>query len=422
MRVLNLHGKRLVILLCATFWAASFPGPAGGDWPGLWGERRDAVASGPLKVRAGMEVKEIWRRPIGRGYSEVAVVAGRAYAAFSDGQTDFLAALDLGTGEEIWKARMEATYRGHDGSDDGPISTPVVSGGRVFFLDPRGKIFAFDAATGRETWRRDLAVDFGAVAPYWGFSTSPLPVEQLLLVQAGGAERHNLVALEQVSGKTVWSSHPANQNGYSSPVLGNLSGTEQVVAVTSDKVFAVNPKDGTVLWAHPSVGEPRSSPVLLPGDRVLISSWFESAVLEVTSEEREWKAEELWKAPILKANYSPTVYHQGYLYGMNGAYLTCVDPETGEPRWRQKVYNASLILVDAHLAVLGEKSGNFHLVEATPKGFREKLKVRVFNPGARSITGPVFVSGRFLLRNGEEMVLLEVVEGKSEEKEGEVGL
>lgn len=385
--------------------------PQSVEWPGLWGPNRDARVAGPLRVEPGMQVREIWRRPLGKGYSEVAMAAGRGYTMYTDGQIDHLLAFDLATGKEVWNAGMEKTLRGQSGSDDGPISTPTIADGRIFALDPWGKLFAFDQATGKVLWTRDLKAELGAVAPFWGFATTPLPLGRTLIIQAGGAERNNLVALDPATGKTVWSSQPANENGYSSPVLMTLAGVPQIVGATNDKVFGVVPEDGSVLWTHPAPGEPRQAPVTLPGDRVLVMSPTDVALLRVSSENGVWKVQELWRKPAFKGNYSPVVYHQGYLYGMNGSFLACVDPETGETKWREKVYNATLLLVDGHLAVVGERSGNFHLIEATGEGFREKLRAPIFTPGARTLTGPMFVGGRFLLRNSEEMVMFELTRG-----------
>lgn len=378
------------------------------DWPGLWGPNRNARVAGPLRVEPGTQLVEVWRRPLGKGYSEVAMAGGRGYTLLTDGEVDHLLAFDLATGKDVWRTRMDKTLRGQSGSDDGPISTPLIAGARIFALDPWGKLFAFDRATGKVLWSRDLKTELGAVPPFWGFATSPLPVGETLIVQAGGAESNNLVALDQASGKTVWTSHPAKENGYSSPVLLTLAGTPQVVAATSDKVFGVKAGDGSVLWSHPSIGEPRQAPVALPEDRLLVLSPTEAALLKVVSEGGAWKVQELWRKPVFKGNYSPVVYHDGFLFGMSGAYLVCVDPASAEVKWREKVYNASLLLVGGYLAVVGERSGNFHLVEATGEGFREALRAPVLTPGARTLTGPMFAGGRFLLRNGEEMVMFEL--------------
>jgi outer membrane protein assembly factor BamB len=415
---------KLSVLVALFFVTLDLQGQAGNrpaEWPGLWGPGRDARVAGPLRVTPGMRIKEIWRRPIGKGFSEVAVAGGRGYVTFSDGEVDQLAALDLATGKEIWRSRMDPTYRGHDGSDDGPISTPILAGERIFSLNPWGKLFAVDKATGRGLWSRDLKAELGANPPFWGFATTPLPVGNSLVIQAGGEQSNNLVALDQATGKTLWTSHPASQNGYSSPVLMVFGGVEQIVAATTDKVFGVKPGDGSILWSVPSPGEPHQSPVPLPGDRFLLVTWEHATVYRIAQEGGAWKVQELWKKPVLKATYSPAVYYEGNVYGMNGTYLVCVNPDSGEVKWREKVYNAALLLVGGHLAVIGERSGNFQLVEATPEGFREKLKAHVFNPGARSLTGPMFVGGRFLLRNVEEMVMFELTEGAPAPAAGKEG-
>lgn len=417
------HERKLRLVLIVGLLAAGGIGWAkssAAEWPGLWGPARNACVAASLKIAAGADLEEIWRRPVGRGYSEVPVVGDRGYVTFSDGEIDQLAAIELATGKEVWRAPLEVTHRGHDGSGDGPISTPVVDDGRIFTLEPHGRLFAHEAATGEPQWHRDLVADFGAEPPFYGYGTTPLAIDGKLVVLTGATERANVVALDSASGETLWTSHPATGSGYASPVATTLHGVTQIVANTGDRIFSLAPEDGSVLWSVPGVGDPLQGPLPLPENRILVISWNESVVFEVALAGKTWSVREVWRKPVLKSTYSPAVYRDGYLYGMNRTYLTCLDAATGELRWRHKVYDASVILVGDQVAVLGTRSGNFHLVEATPDEFRETLRVQVFSPGARSMTGPVFVDGRFLLRNGEEMVMLKLVAGRKEEtrKEG----
>ena len=69
----------------------------------------------------GFGLELIWKKPLGSGYSRIAVADGRGVTMFSDGEFDRLVALDVDTGEEIWRYQIATTYRGHDGSQDGPI-------------------------------------------------------------------------------------------------------------------------------------------------------------------------------------------------------------------------------------------------------------------------------------------------------------
>jgi hypothetical protein len=77
-------------------------------------------------------------------------------------------------------------------------------------------------------------------------------------------------------------------------------------------------------------------------------------------------------------------------------------------KWRQKTYSGSLILVNGHLVILGDASGDLRIALARPDQYQERLKVPVFNAGATSFTNPVFASGRLILRNTEEIVALEI--------------
>ena len=51
--------------------------------------------------------------------------------AFSDGEADYLVSLDASSGVEQWRYRISDAYKGHDGSDDGPLATPAIAGAAV---------------------------------------------------------------------------------------------------------------------------------------------------------------------------------------------------------------------------------------------------------------------------------------------------
>jgi outer membrane protein assembly factor BamB len=405
-----------VVLGLAGGAVATVPGTdTAADWPGLWGAGRDGAAVGEgVGLGTATQAKVLWRRPLGSGYSEVAIVAGRGYTMDTDGTNDRVVAFDPTTGKELWAVPVGAAYRGHDGSDDGPISTPTVDGAQVFALGPRGGLFALEAASGKVLWKRELVADLQVAAPHYGFAAAPLLVGDaesgLVVVQAGG-EAHNLVAFDRATGKTAWSVAHSKKSGYASPVFATLGGVPQVISLTADQLYGVRSEDGKLLWSHPVPDEPGRSPLVVPGDRVLVSFWGESLMVQVSAAGGAFTARELWKKPQLRATYSPTVHHAGHLFGMNGDYLVCLDAATGEVKWRQKLYGSSLIRIGGHLAVLGLSSGNLHLVEASPEGFRERFKSRVFNPGARCYTGPSWAGGKLYLRNLEEMVAVEITAG-----------
>jgi hypothetical protein len=92
-------------------------------WPGLWGPARTGSTEGPKSPSA---FKELWRKPSAGGYSEVVSVGDRAYTLELKDGVDDAVAFDAQSGREVWRARIAETYRGHDGSHDGPIGTPAI--------------------------------------------------------------------------------------------------------------------------------------------------------------------------------------------------------------------------------------------------------------------------------------------------------
>ena len=254
------------------------------DWPGLWGPARNGMTVGRGTLAAS-EPKVLWRRAVAGGYSEIVVHGNRAFTMELHDGVDYITALDAASGRELWRLRVGPTYKGHGGSDDGPISTPAVEGNELFALGPRGEFIAVDIASGKERWRHDLVSAFGATAPTWGFAASPLIEGTLVIVPTGGPQSRGLLAFDRATGKLVWNAAVSKVTGYASAVSATVDGVRQVITVASDSVYAVAPADGRILWtaaAFGGKGEVANSPVVLPGNRVLVSNWEESALIGIS--------------------------------------------------------------------------------------------------------------------------------------------
>jgi len=401
-----MHFIGLLAVLLSPLIQAPVSSPAA--WPGLWGPSRNGTISGELPPGGGAP-EVLWRRPVGGGYSEIAVHAGRAFTMELRDGDDFIVALDAGTGRVHWSVRVGPTYRGHGGSDDGPISTPAVDGTDLFALGPHGHLIAVDVATGKERWRHDLVRAFGAAPPTWGFAASPLIEAGLVIIPTGGADSKGLLAFDRSTGRPAWSTLVTKGTSYASAVSATIGGVRQVLAVASDGVFAVSPKDGRLLWSAPGPGgniEVANSPLVLPGDRVLVSNWEQSLLLGVSKRGDAFEARERWRSPRLRSSNGPTVYRGGFLYGFAGAQLIAMDAETAEVAWRERTGPGTLIAVGDQLVVLGQDSGEVQIGSVSPAGFTLHRRARVLEAGVRAVTGPSFANGALLVRNLEEIVAL----------------
>jgi outer membrane protein assembly factor BamB len=378
------------------------------SWPGLWGPSRNGTTSGSLQASDG-QAQVLWRRSVGGGYSEIAVVRGRAFTLELRDGVDYIVAIDGTTGRELWRVRIGATYRGHGGSDDGPISTPAIDGNDLFVAGPRGHLIAVDVSTGRERWRHDLASEFEATMPTWGFAASPLIEGPLVVVPTGGPNSRGLLAFDRLSGKLVWNAAVAKATAYSSAIAGPIAGTRQIVAVASDRLYAVDPSSGRVLWEAPGTGgtiEVSNSAAILPGDRVLLSNWEESIMVRVTRDQQGWSVRELWRSNRLRNANGPTIYRDGFLYGFAGSILVCVNADTQEIAWRERTGAGTVIAVGSQLVVLGQESGEMSIIDMSPERFILRHRVRVLAEGIRAVTGPSFEDGRLFMRNLREIVAI----------------
>ena len=115
-----------------------------------------------------------------------------------------------------------------------------------------------------------------------------------------------------------------------------------------------------------------AQPVLIGDDRVFLSgSGAGATVIELSRVNDRFTVETVWSNNRMKNKFSSSVLHEGYIYGLDGTILACVDAATGELQWKGGRYGyGQLLLADSHLVVVTER-GDLVLVRATPAGHEE---------------------------------------------------
>jgi len=406
--MIRVLGSWIVVCLVALSVAVA------GDWPHLRGPNLDGRVAGAGALQDGQfGLKLAWKAPLGPGYSGVAIADGRAVTLYSDGESDWAVALDVKTGKQAWRYRIAEANKGHDGSDDGPLSTPVISDGVVYGLGPKGQLFAVRVSDGEKVWSKSLQQDFGAEVPHFGFTTTPLVEGDLLVVQTGGAEGRAISGIDKKTGEMRWSLGD-DKVEYQSPASMELGGRRQIVAISGKQIQGIQPSTGKVLWEHAldendSVGS--ANPTHAGGDRLLLFASGAAVVLQVGATDEGFEVKELYRSEELGNTYAVPVYHDGHLYGFKGQFLTCVNAETGERVWKSRPPGGrGLILVDWHLVVFGAE-GNVVVAEATPEGYREKTRLQALD--GSGYTWPSFADGQIFVRNLKEMASVSVVAGSA---------
>ncbi len=411
-----------IVALCLT----ALHGSEACEWPAFRGSESDGTCHGetPLGEVEDLGLKVAWRRSLGSGYSGVSVVSDQAVTLFSDGTLDVAAAFDTATGNEIWRFPIGPTYRGHDGSHDGPIATPLIAGDSVFVLGPHGGLYALDIGTGEMIWSTHLAEDQGAMQPIYGFGASPIFAGGIVVVAAGThgdpfakgppGEGPSILGFDPASGKKLWQVGKDTVN-YQSPMRATVIGRHLVIATTDDHLYGLEAKTGEVLWQveHGGVryagpGSLSMNPVALGAGRFLLTNAPDNstAVELAPGEDSRIGLREIWTSRSIRGSYAIPLYHDGHLYAYSKTFLTCVDAATGGSVWRSRQPGDGFpILVDGHLVVM-TKGGGLHIAEAIPEGYREVASLKLFENG--SWTPPSFAGGRIYARGLSGLAAVEL--------------
>jgi outer membrane protein assembly factor BamB len=377
----------------------------GYDWPGFRGRERNGVVRG-VRIDTDWSASppvQLWRRPIGPGWSSFAVHGDLVYTQEQRGEEEIVSCYSLTTGEPLWRHRDAVRFYESNGGP-GPRGTPTVHNGRVYSFGATGIVNALDAATGAVVWSRNAMIDTGAQIPGWGFASSPLVFNDAVIVAASG----RLVAYEIATGNPRWV-RQTRGGGYSSPQMVTIDGVNQILLLSGGGVTSVAPADGSVLWEHSWLdGVSIVQPALAVDGDVLVAAGDAMGGagirrVAVAHGSGGWTVEERWTSRGLKPYYNDFVVHKGHAFGFDGTILACIDLSDGTRKWKGGRYGAGqlVLLPDQDVLLVLSEEGELALVSATPDRFTEIARFPAIE--GKTWNHPVLVGDILLVRNGEEM-------------------
>jgi outer membrane protein assembly factor BamB len=377
----------------------------GGDWPGFRGPGRDGVIPG-VRIETNWSQSppvELWRRPVGPGWSSFAVRDGLLYTQEQRGSDEVVACYSLATGKPVWR-HGDATRFWESNGGAGPRATPTLANGRVYTFGATGILNALDAGSGAVVWSRNAASDTHTKVPGWGFASSPLVVDDVVIVAAGG----KLAAYDLATGKPRWSG-PDGGDSYSSPQLLTIDGVAQVLLMSAHGVTSVAPADGTLLWQYAWKSDTRILQPALTSDGNLLMMALTAGGgtgfrrIAVAHGAGGWTTKDRWTSLGLKPYFNDFVVHNGHAFGFDGGILACVDLKDGTRKWKggRYGYGQLVLLPDQDLLLVLSEEGELALVAATTDKFTELARFPAIE--GKTWNHPALVNNVLLVRNGEEM-------------------
>jgi len=394
-----------------------------GEWPQFLGPNRDATSpeKGLMRAWPAGGPKVLWTVEVGPGYGGPAIRDGQVHILDRQkGQADVLRVFDLATGKELWKFGYPAPGKiSHPGSR----STPTVGETYIYIVGPQGHFHCIDRQTHRPVWQKHLLKDYGGKRPTWAVAQSPLLYEDTVIVapQSGSV---GVIAFEKGTGKERWRSEPIGGMYYHSPLVTTVAGVEQVIQQTKTGVAGLDPASGDVLWTYTFrvgvAGIPAPTP--LPQDRFFLTGGYEagSEIIQVERKGEAFTARRLHRFEDVGSHVQRPVLYQGYVYAVcntnkmaNGMVCFSLD---GQIKWRtgRDPYlckGNTLLTADGLIYQMDGKTGELHIVEPSPEGFKSLAKVKLL--GGKEIWAPMALAdGYLVIRDQHQMKCLDIKPGR----------
>ena len=392
------------------------------DWPGFLGKNRNGISAETSLIDAfpasGPVVR--WRVAGGVGMSAVVVQGDNALTTWNADGQQWLVALDTSNGSLKWRTPMGAAYKNPMG--DGPRATPTIAADRAYAYSGEGILMAVDLASGRPLWRKDVVKELSAKPSEYGMSCSPLVIDDRVIVHAG-ADDAAVVAFATSDGKLLWKTGTGHA-GYSSPVLMDIAGTQQVVAFSGTAVLGIDPDSGKNLWSYPfetDYGCNTASPVAIDGG-VFISSGENhgSVLLDVKKLNGTYAVSERWKSldskSVMRNEWQTSIVVGEHLYGFDNvgaagpvSHFSCIEAKSGKPVWQKSRFGkGNLVYADGKFW-LTTIEGELVIAKADTDGFQELSRATLVEKNRQTLS---IANGCGYLRDDSEVVCIELATPK----------
>lgn len=230
--------------------------------------------------------------------------------------------------------------------------TPVLDGNLLLCHFGELGTVCLDTYTKKVAWQETLPSAHGV-----GAGSSPIAVGDLFIVPCDGTDQQYVIGLNKRTGEKVWKTKRPKMSGligdfhkaYSTPLLVNVAGKNQVVIPGAQWVAAYDPADGREIWrVRYGDGFSNAPRPVVANDMVCVCTGFmqpQLIAIKMDGEGDVTKSHVAWKIPkSIPTMPSPVVVGSEIYFVTDQGVATCANAQNGEVIWTKRLggnYSAS---------------------------------------------------------------------------------
>ncbi len=389
------------------------------DWPRMFGPSGNSrspetwvdvnwPASGP---------EVVWEMPVGLGYSSPVIAKGKLVVLHRIDDWELATCYEAEKGQFLWETAWPASYQNQYEYSRGTYTTPIIDGDRVYVLGATCQLLCLSLPDGSRLWERDLEADYQPHELPYGFGATPLLEKDRLLINLGGQlEESGIIAIDKMSGETLWTS-TEEEASYCTPIATTVGSRRFVLVLSKQNLNCLDPETGDLYWQEEfGIKNSRErinavSPFLVGRDKDKVIVTFGpgpgARMFQLSS---DGSHNEIWSTRRggLESQYTNLLMKEDLLFGFSyrtSCEFRCVDLMTGESKWAWHFDHAlrrsmSIQVGNQHVIALGQEG---HLLSLAPNSKGPRLISRVEEPvlSPNCFTQPILSRGLLYVRNEE---------------------
>lgn len=315
-----------------------------------------------------------WQRELpGYGQSSPMLWNGTLYLTFVKGpqkEESVVMALDASSGKQLWEFSVEtsspaASYYAKSRA----APTPTIDQNGIYAFFEGGDVVAL-THEGELKWQRSLTKEYGEFENGHGLGSSLAQTSDSIIVLIDHAGPSYLLALDKTTGENKWKTERKPRSSWTSPVVAQLQGREQIVASSNGTVDGYDAATGKTLWSFDGISGNTISSASVLGNRVFVGGGGDksSCCLEFSNTVTgEYKV--LWQSDTADSHYASPLPYRGNVYHVDKLGIVhCLDMATGQENYAEKISDicwTTPVAVGEHV-YLFSKNGVSTILEAGP--------------------------------------------------------